>query len=185
MVNGITNQQVVISELGVAMYAYGAILRQGRIDALAIADKAIKVLDAISEKSANEFKVTLGVIGAGVAAVTAIRGATKIDIGLGLLGASLSAISTGVDAAQEGASATVEAAMNSLSVMFENLRTAMDDQERGLAAALDKSKEAVLESVRAGYSEARVLLPVEPDNDTTDISDGDVPRIDDEFRPRR
>lgn len=185
LANGVSNQQGVITELAIAMHAYGAILRQARCDAYDIAVAAINSLDAIGEKSSSDFKTTLNVVGLALSVVTALAtGGSGLGISLGILGATVSGIGTGIDVADQiGNSSTVAEIMDSLAAMFESLRAAMDNQERGIAATLDVSQEAAHRSVLSGDILGAALLPTEPQDLSPDISEGEMPTSDD-FHPR-
>ncbi|MEV0649459.1 hypothetical protein AB0I28_29800 [Phytomonospora sp. NPDC050363] len=187
LTQAVSNQQLMFDELTVAMQAYESILRQCRHDAVAIARETIKVLDSITDKTPEDVQVTLGVLGVAVGVVaTVASGGTATGLTLGLIGSGISAVSTGVSAAQNINGDTVESVMSQLRTTLDDLKEAMDNEEQAIADGLAET-ETKLQGWLSSSDPLTVgtILANEPNDDgTTDISDGHVPP-ESEFGPKR
>jgi hypothetical protein len=184
--NAVTNQQLLLTELSAAMYAYEAVLRQGRLDARHLANEAVNVLESINTYSGGDALTILRVIGIGVAVTsTLVTAGTTAALTFGLLTAGLTASQLGVELARKEISGeTADEVVQQLVQRLADLRTAMDAEEDEIAEAVAvtaDSVEALLGS--SDPLELATLLPNEPNDDgITNITGGDVPGPD-EFRP--
>jgi hypothetical protein len=184
--NAVTNQQLLLTELSAAMYAYEAVLRQGRLDARHIADETVNVLDSIGAYSGGDAKTILRVIGIGLAVVSTLATAgSTTALTFGLIGAGLQTAQLGVDIAEKDiAGETVDEVLRQLEQRLEDLRTAMDAVEDTIADAVAKTADSV-EGLLASRDplQRATILPNEPNDDgITDITGGEVPHPD-EFHP--
>ncbi len=177
LVNTLTNQQALLDELAVAMYAYEGILKQGRVDVKAIADQTVEALDSLSVGSGTDFTAVLGVVGIAFAVVTTVATAgTTTALTLGLIGAGLSAVQH-VAAHQEVAGTTTEEVVDSLAEALDGLRQAMDAEEASIAEAVTKTTGEVQGYLSAATpADIATFLPNEPNEDgVTNLTDGEVP----------
>lgn len=185
LVNTLTNQQALLDEMAVAMYAYEGILKQGRIDAKTIAEQAVEGLDAIDVGGGLSFTAILGVVGVAVAVVTTVATAgTTTALTLGLIGAGVQAVSV-VASEQTVEGATVDEILDSLDSTLDQLRLAMDAEEKSLADALVETTGQVNGYLEADNpNESGTFLPNEPvGDDVPNVTDGTVPSPGD-FHPR-
>lgn len=184
--NAVTNQQLLLTELSAAMYAYEAVLRQGRLDARHLANRTVDVLDSINTYSGGDASTVLQVIGIGLAVTsTLVTGGGTAAITFGLLGAGLSAAQLGADLAEKDISGeTADDVVQQLVQRLADLRTAMDAEEDEIADAVTTTADSVEDLLGSSDPlELATILPNEPNDDgITNITAGDVPGHD-QFRP--
>ncbi|HEY8471738.1 MAG TPA: hypothetical protein VIL37_03775 [Natronosporangium sp.] len=186
--NAVTNQQALLDELACAMYAYEAVLRQARVDAKNIADRAVDVLDSIDAYGGGgDIGLVLGVLGVAVSVVSAVAtGGTSLSITLGLIGAGISGAQLVHGELTEGEpppkdqqiqGETVDMVLSSLSNVLSDLRTAMDLEERGIAHALGETRSEVANLLSADRPlDVATILPNEPNDDgIVNITAGERP----------
>lgn len=184
--NAVTNQQLLLTELSAAMYAYEAVLRQGRLDARHLANETVNVLESINTYSGGDATTVLRVVGIGLAVTsTLVTAGSTAALTFGLIGAGLQATQLGVDLAQKDVSGeTADDVVQQLVQRLSDLRTAMDAEEDEIAEAVAKTADSV--EALLGSSdplELATILPNEPNDDgITNITAGDVPGHT-EFRP--
>lgn len=184
----VTNQQALLDELAVAMHAYEAVLKQGRLDAKTIADQTVGVLDSTGHGSGGDVSVLLGVVGIAVAVVgTLLTAGTTTALTLGLIGAGLQTANLAVKISEDQtiAGETVDEVLRTMAEVLDELRQAMDAEEDLIAEAVEKQADQVRDWLSSSSSLAMAtILPNEPSEDgVTDITGGELPDRD-EFRPR-
>jgi hypothetical protein len=185
--NAVTNQQLLLTELSAAMYAYEAVLKQARLDARHLADETVNVLESINTYSGGDASTILRVVGIGLAVTsTLVTAGSTAALTFGLLGAGLQATQLGVDIAKQAdiSGETADDVVQQLVQRLSDLRAAMDAEEDQIAEAVATTADSV--EALLGSSdplELATILPNEPNDDgITNITAGDVPGHD-EFRP--
>lgn len=187
-VKAVNNQQALLDELAVAMYAYEGVLRQARLDARAVATNAINVLDSIDGYGGGgDAGLVLGVIGVAVSVVAAVAtGGTTLGITLGLIGAGVSGAQVVNDALsqeepvtadQQITGDTVDQVVDNVVSVLSDLRRGMDAEEQGIANLLGQTRSEVSRLLASDSPlDVATILPNEPDADRiTDITDGQLP----------
>lgn len=176
----IAEQQRLLGELQAAMWAYDAVLRQGRLNGYNLAVETTKVLRSLTETSPNDAKVALGILAVVVSVITTFEaGGSGAAIALGLLGAGVSGASTGIDGASISGSTTADV-MASLATALDDLTAEMNAAEQAIATAISATQEAVEWDL--SHPESK-LLPTVPDGPERDLTAGEVPTKR-EFHPR-
>jgi hypothetical protein len=184
--NAVSNQQLLMTELSAAMYAYEAILRQARLDAKHLADQTVSVLDSINTYSGADAGTILSVIGIGLAVVTTLAtGGTTTGITLGLIGAGLQTAQLAVDVEKEKdiSGETALDVVMQLDQRLSDLRVAMDGEEDAIADAVAKTADGV-EALLASSDplELATILPNEPNDAIPNVTSGQPPGHD-QFHP--
>jgi hypothetical protein len=183
----VTNQQALLDELAVGMYAYEGLLRQARVVAMDIAAKTIDALDGIMPDDVGlSGDQVLGTVGVVLGIVTAVAtGGSGVGVSLGLIGAGLSAVS--VVAAGQISGETVDEVLQSLRTTLEQRRQEMDGVEEAIAAALEETRGGVAESLGGDPLDVGTVLPNEPEADgVPNLTAGEVPGSGiDGFHPRQ
>jgi hypothetical protein len=198
--NAVTNQQTVLDELAVGMYAYAAMLKQARVAAKTTATEVINVLDSVGDSNPAEaaLAIQIGVAVAGVVAAVAafaaapVTGGTSVVLGAGLLLAGLdgaAAVVQGVQLSEQEkpplSGGTVDEVMSKLRTALEAIKHDMDTIEQNIANLMTESSDKVNEWLTSTDPQEKAnILPNEPDDDgVTDVTGGAVPGPD-VFRPR-
>jgi len=174
----VSNQQLMFDELTVAMQGYESILRQCRLDAVAMADKVIPVLESIGQKTPSDTQTFLAVLGIAVGVIATVSsGGAATGLALGLIGSGISLVSTGLSAAQEFNGDTVDSVMEQLKKSTGDLKSAMDNEEQAIANGLEKTVTKMDQWLSASdpLTIATILANEPNDDGTVDISDGSVP----------
>lgn len=194
LTQSVPEQQFLLDELAVEMVAYEAILRQGRLDAKAVADATVAALESLEQRLDVDVETLLGMVGLVVtiaSAVVTVGTATAFTaavtfglINAGLAGAKLAA--SFVDSAQSVTGFTVDEVLGSMAVALDNLRQAMDFEEDLIAAEAEKLRDQVAGWLSSDDPlEMATILPNEPTDDgIDDLTSGGLPSPVD-FRPRR
>jgi hypothetical protein len=175
--NAVSNQQLLLTELSAAMYAYEAILRQARLDAKSLADQTVNVLDSINTYSGGDASTILGVIGIGVAVVTTLATAgTTTALTLGLIGSGIQAARLAVDKTKDISGETADDVLMQLDQRLADLRVAMDGEEDAIADAVAKTADGV-ETLLASSDplELATILPNEPNDAIPNVTSGQPP----------
>lgn len=189
--NAITNQQQMLDELAVAMYAYTALLKQAKIDAKMAADSAVKVLDGLNDRNPPDAKTIIAVVGVVVSVVATVSTAgSAAPLAFGLISAGISGagiVAGELQRQQEKdlSGGTVDEVLDKLSTALDQLKSDMDGVEENLAGPVSEAASRVSELIGSDdpYDKA-TILPNEPNDDVTDVTGGHVPDHT-EFRPRR
>jgi hypothetical protein len=198
--NAVGNQQTVLDELAVGMYAYAAMLKQARLAAKTTATEVINVLDSVGETNPAEaalaIQIGIAVVGVVVAvaafAAAPVTAGTSVALGAGLILAGLdggAAVVQGVQlSGQEKpplSGGTVDEVMGKLRTALTALKHDMDTIEQNIANLVTQSSDKVNDWLTSTEPQEKAsLLPNEPDDDeVTNVTGGQVPAPD-EFRPR-
>lgn len=185
----VSRQQEAIEILTVTMHAYDELLKQARIDAVAVAEKAKAILDKMGVTTGWQ----TGSLILNVAVVTwdvinTVKSGPGIDAAEGLIGSAFDLAAAVNDASPqpkhpELAGATVDDVLDTVKQALTELRQLMDDEEQRLAEPVTNMTELVLGLLNSDtIDEVGAILPSEPDN-RPGLTDGDNPSMD-EFRPR-
>jgi hypothetical protein len=194
--SAITNQQVVLDELAVAMYAYAALLLQARVDAKMAADKAIQVLDGLHDSNAPDAVTTIklvamvvGVVGA--VAATPATGGGSLALAAGLISAGL----IGAEVVAEGISEQqkerdinggfVHEVLEKLKTALDDMKADMDKVEQNLASEVTEAAGIVDNWLSSTDPMTKAsILPNEPTDDgVPNVTTGEAGPGD--FRPRQ
>lgn len=185
----VKNQTEVVDELRCAMWAYQAVLAKGRIDAKAIADSTVNVLEGLDDFKSSDATVTLSVVGSAGDLVSALKSTGELD--LALLSGSGSPTPASVSTEHDIDGYDVNSVLDSMKRALDALEKAMDEEESHVGSELAVSNSRVDELLRVGtgasdadYLRRTALLPAEPPGGAsprvTDTSSGDDKS---QFRP--
>lgn len=189
--NAINNQKQVIDELRAGMYLYEGIQRTGRKNARDIAVKTREALEpeGFSLKS-SEAKLLYSMVGIVAALMSALISPT-----LGLATGTLAIVSATANSSGAFATAatnqppveisghTVELKLQSMVEKLNTLQTDMFNEEAPLAQALGRSTNGVEKALSVkDPRDLATLLPNEPGDRYTDLTDGKKPS-EEEFHP--
>lgn len=192
----VTNQQGALDELSAGLLAYAAVLRQGRINAIDIANETTKSLEALEGGGSEGAPIVFAVIAAAAGVAAAIpSGGTSVTItlavisgGAGVAG-SLSSLEDKPELTISGG--TVEEILENMQNALNDLQQEIEDAEKGIGLEWQASADTIegyLTNTTSNLEKA-TILPHEPANDdvpnltngggnvSSDPEDGD-------FRPR-
>jgi hypothetical protein len=188
----VTNQQLVLDELAVAMYAYEGLLKQSTVDAKSAADETIRVLDGLHDSNPPDATTIIKVAAITVSIVAAVAtGGTSLGITLGLIGAGLAGgelIASGIadkEKPQGISGGTVDEVLGKLREALDALKEDMDTVEQNLANGLTASVGQVDDWLGSDDPlTVASILPNEPTDDSVpNVTGGEVTPGSDDFRP--
>ncbi|HEY8471530.1 MAG TPA: hypothetical protein VIL37_02715 [Natronosporangium sp.] len=188
----VTTQQTVLDELAVAMYAYAALLKQARIDAKLLADKAIQALDGLHESNPPEATTVIKIAAAVVGVVGAIAsGGGTLVVTLGIIGAGLGGaevIAEGITEPEKSRpieGSFVHEVLDKLRELLQEMKSDMDKVEENIGKQIEEAAGQVNGWLTSSDpEEVSTILPTEPDDDIPNVTDGEVQPGSDDFRPR-
>ncbi|MGH8881233.1 MAG: hypothetical protein ACRD0P_28455 [Stackebrandtia sp.] len=166
--DAVRHQNEVVDELRCALWAYQAVLGRARVDAKAIADATVKVLEGLDNFKSSEATIELSVIGSAATLLAGIDGDSTLDLALRSgKPVETAAVSTSYDIDGYDVSSVLDAMKRAL----DALEKAMNAEESNIGGRLAESNTKVdqLLAARGGDNAAHrtALLTAESHGSAT------------------